>query len=99
MAGGMQTEDDFATGRFFDTQSLSANGDAAVGANLNRGAHAPDVGPPRAEGDGTHDRTIFSLGLIPGSLWSLAQFAMDFVGIAVRPQGVDVRIGDVDFID
>jgi len=31
LAGGVQTQDDFATGRLFDPQSLRADGDAASG--------------------------------------------------------------------
>lgn len=99
MACGVQAEDNLAPGRFFDTQPLGADRHAAIGADFYECAHAPDIRPPRAARGRAHHRTVFFLGLIPGPLWSLAQFAMDFVGVVVRPQGVDVWIGNVDFVD
>src|SRR5437867_2336429 len=99
MARGMEAEHDFASGRFFEAQPLSADGDAAVGADPDRCAYAPNVVPPWAAWDGAHHRTVFLLGLVPGPQWGLAQLAIDFVGVAVSPQGVDMRIGDVDFVD
>ena len=99
MAGGMEAEQDFAPGRLFEAQPLSADGDPAVGADLDRRAHAPNAVPPRTVRNGADHRTVFFPGLVPSPQWGLAQFAMDFVGVAVGPQRVDMRIGDVDLVD
>ena len=55
--------------------------------------------PPRAAGRGPQDGAFFFFGLGPGPLRGLAQFAMDFLGIAMRPQSVDLRTGQRDFGD
>jgi hypothetical protein len=47
----MMAEDDFGTWRDMDAQELRADGDAAIGADFEGGALAPDKGPPRALGD------------------------------------------------
>ena len=99
MAGGMETKDHFGFGWFFNSQALRADRHATVAADLDERAHAPDIIPPRAAGCWPQDGAFFLAGLIPGSLRGLAQFAMDFPGIAVRPQGVNLRIGDGDFGD
>jgi len=93
----MEAKDHLGLGRSFDAQALGADRHAAVAADLDRGAEAPDVIPPRAAGDGTQDGTFFFAGLIPGPLRGLAQFPMDFMGVAMCPQGVNLRIGHFDF--
>jgi hypothetical protein len=95
----MEAEHDFAPGRFFEAQPLSADGDTAVGADLDRRAHAPNVVPPRTVRNRADHRTVFFPGLVPGPQGGLAQLAMGFVGVAVGPQSVDMRIGDVDLVD
>ena len=99
VAAGMEAKDDFGGGRFFDAQALGADGDATVAPHLEDGAHAPHVLPPRAAGRGAQDGAFFFFGLGPGRLRGLAQFAMDFPGVAMRPQGVDLRMGQSDFGD
>ena len=99
MAGGMEAEHDFGAGRSFQTQALGTDGDASVGADFDEGAEAPDIGPPGARWHWAHHRTVFLPGLVPGPLRGLAQFPMDFAGIVMGPQLVDVGIGDVDFLD
>jgi len=95
----MQAEDNRAAGRLFQAQALRPDRHTSVGADLDQGAHAPHIAPPRAAGDRSQHRTVFLFGLVPGPLWGLAQFAMDFAGVVVRPQGINVQIGQVDFID
>ena len=99
MAGGVEAKHHLGFGRFFDSQALRADGNAPVAADLDERAHAPDVIPPRAAGRGPQDGAFFFLGLCPGPLRGLAQFAMDFLGVAMRTQGVDLRIGHLDFGD
>ena len=97
MACGMEAEHDFGAGRLFQAQALGADGYAAIAADLEGGAHAPDIRPPGARWHWAHHRTVFLPGLVPGPVRGLAQFAMDFAGVVVGPQLVDVGIGDVDF--
>lgn len=93
MAARMQAKDDGAAGRFFHAQALGANGHATVAADFDRGAHAPDVGPPGTTGSGSQDGAIFFLGLVPGAQRGLTQFTMDFLGVAMMAQRVEVPIG------
>jgi hypothetical protein len=95
----MQTEHDFGAGRLFEAQPLGADGHATVSAAFDDRAHAPHIGPPRTAWDGAQDGTLCFPGLVPGLLWGLPQFAMDFMRVAMRPQGIDVRIGHLDFLD
>ena len=95
----MEAENHGAGGGFFYTQALGADGHASIGADFEGGAHAPYVIPPRAVGSRAQGGAFFLFGLIPGALGCLAQFTMDFVGVMVRSQGVDVGIGRLDFQD
>lgn len=99
VAGGMEAEDDFVSRRFFDAQTLAANGDAAISADFERGAHAPDVRPPGTAGRGAQNGSFFFFGEVPGARRGLAQFAMDFVPVAMLAQGVDVLVGFRQFGD
>jgi len=89
----------FGFRRFFDPQALRADRHAAIAADFDVGTHAPHIIPPRATWSWPQDGAFFFFGLIPGPLRGLAQFAMDFMGVARRPQVVDLRIGDFDFGD
>src|ERR1017187_389251 len=96
----MPAEYHLGFGRFFDSQALHADGHAAIAADLDEGAHAPhSYIPPGATWGWPQDGAFFFAGLIPGPLRRLAQFAMHFVRVAMRAQGVDLRIGDGDFGD
>jgi hypothetical protein len=44
---------------------LRADGHAAIGADLDERAHAPDIVPPRAAWSRPHPGTVFSPGLVP----------------------------------
>src|SRR5882762_8092991 len=94
MAGGMEAEHDLAAWGFFQPQALGANRHSAIGSDLNEGAHAPDIIPPRATWHWSHDRTVFFPGLVPSPLGRLPQFAMDFVRVVVCAQVLDVLVGD-----
>ncbi len=48
MARGMEAENNFGTGRMFETEALITDGNAAVGADLKCGPNTPNVRPPRA---------------------------------------------------
>jgi len=97
VAGGMEAKNHLGLGWFFEAQALRADRHATVAADLDDRAHAPHVIPPGATGCGPQDGAFFFFGLIPGSLRGLAQFAMDFMGVAMRPERGDLRIGRCDF--
>lgn len=99
MAIGMEAKDDFGAGWFFDPQALGADGDAPVHTDFDQGAQAPDVNPPGTARNGAQCGTFFFFGVVPGAERSLAQFAMDFMGVAVGAQGVDVMVGLVELGD
>ena len=83
----------------FHSQPLRADGHAAIGTDVKGGAHAPHIMPPRAGWCRTQSGSLFLAGLIPRPLRGQAQFAMDFRGVAMRPQVVDRQMGDCDFGD
>jgi len=95
----VEAKHDFGFRWFFDPEALRADRYAAIATDPDGGAHAPHIIPPRAAGCRPQDGAFFFLGLIPRPLRSLAQFAMDFMGVAMRPQVVDMQIGDFDFGD
>ncbi len=66
---------------------------AALGVDVNRGTQAPNKRPPGAIGLGPEDGTFFSEGQVPGELGGHFELAVDFGGIAVEAQFVDVGIG------
>ena len=95
----VEAKDHLGLGWFFDPQALRADRHAPIAADLDHGAHAPHIIPPRAAGCGADDGSFFFVGLIPRLLRGLPQFAVNFGGVAMRPQGVDLRIGRFDFGD
>lgn len=99
VAVGVETEHHFGARWFFDPQPLCADRHATVGADLDGRAHAPHVRPPRAARGRAQRRALFQAGLVPGALRRLAQFAMDFVRVAVGAQRINMRIGHLDFPD
>lgn len=99
MAGGMEAQDDFGAPRMFEAVALGADRNAAIGADFDGGANTPNIRPPWTSGDRAQNGTFFFLGTVPGLLWSHAQFAVDFVGVAMKPQSVDMGIGIFDLGD
>ena len=90
MAAGMEAQHYPGARGTLDTEALGADGNAAIGADLERRADTPNIRPPRAARGGAQDGPFLLLGEFPSLLWGHAQFAMDFVGVAVKSQGVDV---------
>ena len=99
MAVGMEAKDHLGLGWLFEAEALRADRRAPIAADLDDGAHAPHMVPPRAAGCRPQDRAFFLAGLSPSPLRRLAQFALDFPGVAMRSQIIDLRIGDGNFGD
>ena len=99
MAGGMEAENDFGTRGTLDAEALGADGNAAIRADPEGRADAPNIRPPRATRGWAEDGPVFFFGEFPGSFWGHAQFAVDFLSVAVEPQSVEVRVGDFDLGD
>ena len=99
MAGGMEAQDYLGARRTFDAEALGADGNAAIGSDLERRAQAPNVRPPRAAGSWAQDGALFFLGEFPGLLRGHAQFAMGLVEVTLESQSVDVWVGGFDLGD
>ena len=99
MARGMEAEDDFGAWRPFDAEAVGADGYPAVGPDLDRRAHAPNIRPPRAARGWAQHRALFFFGQFPSALRGHAQLAVSFAGIAMESQSVDMRVGQVEFGD
>ena len=84
MARRMEAEDDFGSWRMFEANALLADGDPSVGADLQRGAEAPNIRPPWAGRSWADDRTLFLFGQGPGALSGLFEFAVSFVRVAMK---------------
>src|SRR3989442_15849410 len=82
-----QAADDGGAGRSRDGEALEADGDFAIVADAHAGLLAPDVGPPRAGGNGAQDGAFFGEGLLPGGVRGGTQFAGDF-GLVDGGQGL-----------
>ena len=86
VAVGMEAVDEAGAWRSLHAEAAGARGDAAVWRDGDRGAEAPDVGPPRAAGSWPQRGAAFLLGGLPGGERSHGQFAMAFVGVAVEAE-------------
>lgn len=86
VAVGMEAVDEAGAWRSLDAETAGACGDAAIWRDGDRGAEAPDVGPPRAAGSWPQRRAAFLLGGLPGGERSHGQFAMAFMGVAVEAE-------------
>ena len=95
----MEAEDYFGARGTLDAEALGADGNAAIGADFESRAQAPNIGPPGARRGWTQDGPFFFEGQFPSSLWDHAQLAVGFMGVAVESQGVNVRVGDFDVGD
>lgn len=92
-AVGMEAVEDAGAGTDPDAQAFVADGHPAIGADLERGAQAPDIGPPAAAGHGPQAGALFPLGGAEGGVGGAAQFAVAFVGVAVAAQVGAERVG------
>src|SRR5258706_5391898 len=93
MAGGMQAEDHFCSRRFFNAQALGANGHAAIAADFERGAHAPDISPPRTAWGRAQSGAVSIFRPVPGLSQCLAQLTMDLMAVVMEAQRVNVAVG------
>ena len=90
---------DVGARRGINRQTLVVDGDAALIIDPHPGLLAPDIGPPRASGDGAQDRALFLLGLADGGLRGHAQFPVDFVLIGVLGECCQELIGFAQVVD
>jgi len=95
----MEAQNHFGSSRMFDAEPLRADRNAAIRTNFDGGANAPNIRPPRTSADGAQNGALFFPGTVPRLLRSHLQFAMDFVGVVMEPQRVDLRIGLLDLVD
>jgi hypothetical protein len=70
----MEAEDDFGAWRPFDAEAVGADGDPAVGPDLDRRAHAPNIRPPRAARGWAQHGALFLFGQFPSALRGHAQY-------------------------
>ena len=96
---GMLAANDFGIGRDSEFEALSAQGDGAVWGDLDRGAQAPDVGPPRTGWDWAEHGAVLSQSLVPGGLGWGAQLAMDFMGVGVGAELFEQEVGAIPLAD
>lgn len=89
----METVDDAGAGGDTSAQAFVADRHATIGTDFQGSTRAPDVRPPWATRNGTQDRAIFLTGFAGGGIWSAAQFAMDFVGVAMAAQSGQELVG------
>ena len=89
----MEAASDGGTGREIDPKALGAAGDAAIGADLGLGMHAPDAGPPRAARSGAKRAAVFAAGEVPGGLRSGADLAVLFLGVVMAAELIEQSVG------
>ena len=99
VAAGMETEDDLGSWGTFEAHALGANGNPAIGGDLERGSETPNIGPPGTTRGWPQDGTVFLFREIPGALRGQAQFPVRLVDVAVEPQRIDVPVGLLQFGD
>src|SRR3989442_436291 len=95
-----QAADDGGAGRSRDGEALEADGDFAIVADAHAGLLAPDVGPPRAGGNGAQDGAVFGEGLLAGGVGGGTPVAVEFVlgGVGeevVQEAGAGVVAGSI----
>lgn len=95
----MEAENDLGARGMFDPEALSAYGNAAIGADLDGGAEAPNIRPPGAARGSAQNGAFFLLGQFPSSLGCQPQFAVGFVDVSMESQSIDVRVGGLDLGD
>lgn len=83
----------------FETNALSADGNASIGSDFERSPKAPNIRPPGAARGRPQDGALLLLGDVPGGLGGEFEFAMGLLSVAMESQGVDVRVGFMDFSD
>jgi hypothetical protein len=92
----MQAQNHFGARRAFNAQALWADRNAAIGAGFYSGANTPNIRPPRAARGWAEDGAFFFFGQFPSHLGYHAQLAVDFMGVAMETQIVDVGVGLIE---
>ena len=95
----MVGEDDFAAWSGLNAKALGADGHAAIGADFEVSAQAPDKGPPGAQRHRAQNGAFLLEGKEPGLLGLHFEFAMDLVLVAMNTQSLDMRISLVEVGD
>lgn len=95
----MVAEDGFGAWLGLDAKELGADRQAAIGADLDAGALAPDKGPPGTGGFRAQHGAFFFESAGPSLLGFHFEFAVDFVLVAMKAQGLDLRIGLIEIGD
>lgn len=95
----MKAEDGFGTWSRLDAQELGTDRHAAIGADLDVGAQAPNKGPPGAIGHRSQNGAFLFEREVPSLLGFHFEFPVDFVLVAMEPQGLDMRVGLVEVRD
>ena len=99
VAIGVLTVDDAGAWRGRNAEAESANGHAALITDFERGALAPQVGPPRASGRGAENGAVFLGGQLPSGPRSHAQFAVPFLRVAMAEEILKQSVGGRQFAE
>ena len=99
VARRVEAEDSFGTRSRLDAEELGTDRHAAIGADLDVGAQAPDKGPPGAIGHRTQNGAVLFEREVPSLLGFHFEFPVDFVLVAMEPQCLDMRVGLVEVGD
>jgi len=92
----MEAVDETSSRRSRDSDAERSSGDAAVWLDGDRGAEAPDAGPPRAFGGGAQGGAAFLVRGLPCAQRSHGQFAVTLVGVAMATEVGEEEVGRGD---
>ena len=95
----MEAEDNGGTLGVFESNALVTDGNPSIGTDFERSPKAPNIRPPGAARGRPEDGSLLLLGNVPRALGGEFEFAMGLFGIAMESQGVDVKIGFMNFSD
>ena len=90
---GLEAVEDAGAGTHAHAQAFVADRDTTIGADLEGGATAPDLGPPGTARHRAQDAAFFALGGARGGVGRALEFAMDFMRVAVATQVGQERVG------
>lgn len=72
---------------------MRANWNATIRPDADGRTNAPDVRPPGTTGNWTKSITFFLSSECGGGVGSATEFAVDFVGVAMKAQLLEQRVG------
>ena len=84
MATRVEAEEDLGAWRTLQAKALVADGNSAIGADLQRGSEAPNIRPPRAARGWADDGTHFFFGQVPGALGGQIDFSVSLMRVAME---------------